>query len=156
VDEGELEFEFVWFRSDVAGARCDSEGTRAEESSGTGTVAAARRPIITLALHEVVGRQLAGDTPLMLNTFKLALKCVTRRARRRACTADALRVAPTGPVARRPQPLAGRLAPRQFEDLSLFHHRWGQLLPRVDPLPYRSSHRSLAGDSALADWALPV
>src|SRR5262249_45106551 len=65
---------------------------------------------------------------------------------REPATLDALGATAADSVAVCPEPLAVRPAAREFDCLSLLHHRWGQLLSRVDPLPPRSSIR---GDNQL-------
>src|SRR6266540_3444328 len=91
-------------------------------------------------LHEFGEREPACDASL--TSQQLALECITRiLLRGKPAPLDPLRVAAAGPEAIRPQPLTAGSATREFDCLSLLHHRWDPLLSGVDPLPARSSLR---------------
>src|SRR5438093_11030958 len=95
--------------------------------------------LFEVCLDEFSEREFPRDPLLSSKPFQLMIKRVARvLLGSEAATLHALRVAAAGPVAIRPQPLAAGSAKRQFECLSLLHHRFGSLLSGVDPLLLKS------------------
>jgi hypothetical protein len=77
-----------------------------------------------VCLDEFGERKPPCDPPLSPNPLQLAFERVTRvLLRGEPATLHALRAAPARAEAIRPQPLAAGPATRQFECLSLLHHR---------------------------------
>src|SRR5207302_4520581 len=80
--------------------------------------------LVEVGLHELREREPPCDPALSSKPLELTLERIARVLLGGEPTAlDALRVAPAGAVAVGPQPLTVGAAARQFECLSLLHHR---------------------------------